>query len=513
MNDGLALLYPYQRRWLDDESRFKAGMWSRQTGKTFAATLEIVRDVLAARTRGEASPWLILSRGERQAREAMRAGVRRHALAFGLAGARRAPLREYDLRAGGRAWRAHEWDAGGGNLVTALPANPDTARGYSRNVYLDEFALHRDSREVWAALYPSVTRGWRIRVTSTPRGEHGKFHELMTTAPGWSRHVVTIHDAVADGLPADPEALRRGLGDPALWRREYECETTGGCRATSSRRASTPPRATRRGFADGPASSAVDQAIRRHLWVAWALEIVGDVAWTREVRVLRGGTFAQRDDALAAMVARFRPVRVAADRTGLGEKPVEDWKRRFGATRVEGWRSPPARKLDLATALRERVEQGRLRLAARRRDPPRPAFGSRRGGADGGAASGRGRERRRPRRPILGGGAGLRGGGGGAPRRGGGRERRKRRRRARRLRPARPPLTARTRGRESDAGDTHALVRRARAARSGRVRGGGARRGGLAAARRRSARRRVRPGADAAPCAAAVGAQTCSRAA
>ena len=375
MNDGLALLYPYQRRWLDDESRFKAGMWSRQTGKTFAATLEIVRDVLAARTRGEASPWLILSRGERQAREAMRAGVRRHALAFGLAAARRASLREYDLRAGGRVWRAHEWDAGGGNLVTALPANPDTARGYSRNVYLDEFALHRDSREVWAALYPSVTRGWRIRVTSTPRGERGKFHELMTTAPGWSRHVVTIHDAVADGLPADPEALRRGLGDPALWRREYECEWGGGddgwlprdlVAACVDAAAGDPA-----GFADGPAFIGVDQAIRRHLWVAWALEIVGDVAWTREVRVLRGGTFAQRDDALAAMVARFRPVRVAADRTGLGEKPVEDWKRRFGATRVEGVAFTPARKLDLATALRERVEQGRLRLPpddATRRD-------------------------------------------------------------------------------------------------------------------------------------------------
>ena len=134
-------------------------MWSRQTGKTFAATLEIVRDVLAARTRGEASPWLILSRGERQAREAMRAGVRRHALAFGLASARRASLREYDLRAGGRVRSALEWDAGGGNLVTALPANPDTARGYSRNVYLDEFALHRDSREVWAALYPQRHAG------------------------------------------------------------------------------------------------------------------------------------------------------------------------------------------------------------------------------------------------------------------------------------------------------------------------------------------------------------------
>ena len=375
MSGSLALLYPYQRRWIDDSARFKVGMWSRQTGKTFAATLEIVRDVLAARAVGRVSPWLILSRGERQAREAMRAGVRRHALAFGLAAARRPSLREFDLRAGGRVWRAHEWDAGGGNLVTALPANPDTARGYSRNVYLDEFALHRDSREIWAALYPTVTRGWRIRVTSTPRDERGKFHELMTSAPGWSRHVVTIHDAVADGLPVDPEALRRGLGDPELWRREYECEWGAGDDGWLSRglvdacvdaAAGDPAR-----FADGPAFIGVDQAIRRHLWVAWALEIVGDVAWTREVRVLRGGTFAQRDDALAAMVTRFRPVRVAADRTGLGEKPVEDWKRRFGADRVEGVAFTPARRLDLATALRERVEQRRLRLppdAATRRD-------------------------------------------------------------------------------------------------------------------------------------------------
>mgnify|MGYP006954172279 CR=1 FL=1 len=30
-----AILYPYQRRWLDDKSRFKIGMFARQTGKTF----------------------------------------------------------------------------------------------------------------------------------------------------------------------------------------------------------------------------------------------------------------------------------------------------------------------------------------------------------------------------------------------------------------------------------------------------------------------------------------------
>ena len=78
-------LYAYQQRWLRDAARFKIGLWSRQIGKTFTTTLEIVDDLMAARARGRASPWLILSRGDRQAREAMRAGIQTHARAYGLA--------------------------------------------------------------------------------------------------------------------------------------------------------------------------------------------------------------------------------------------------------------------------------------------------------------------------------------------------------------------------------------------------------------------------------------------
>ncbi len=48
MSHSAPLLYPYQRRYLADASRFKAGMWSRQTGKTFTTTLEAVLDVLEA---------------------------------------------------------------------------------------------------------------------------------------------------------------------------------------------------------------------------------------------------------------------------------------------------------------------------------------------------------------------------------------------------------------------------------------------------------------------------------
>ena len=40
----LDLLLPYQAQWVADESRFKAGIWSRQSGKDFSTAAEAVRD-------------------------------------------------------------------------------------------------------------------------------------------------------------------------------------------------------------------------------------------------------------------------------------------------------------------------------------------------------------------------------------------------------------------------------------------------------------------------------------
>lgn len=78
-------LYPYQRAWLADKARFKIGMFARQTGKTFTTTLEIVDDCFAAEASGKRARWVILSRGERQAREAIETGVKRHIEAYGAA--------------------------------------------------------------------------------------------------------------------------------------------------------------------------------------------------------------------------------------------------------------------------------------------------------------------------------------------------------------------------------------------------------------------------------------------
>lgn len=42
----LDLLLPYQAQWVADESRFKAGIWSRQSGKDFSTAAEAVRDAM-----------------------------------------------------------------------------------------------------------------------------------------------------------------------------------------------------------------------------------------------------------------------------------------------------------------------------------------------------------------------------------------------------------------------------------------------------------------------------------
>lgn len=63
---------------------------------------------------------------------------------------------------------------------------------------------------------------------------------------------------------------------------------------------------------------------------------------------------------------RYHVVRAALDQTGMGEMPVEEARRRHGAYRIEGVLFTQARKLDLATALKQKFEDRRIRI------PPDP---------------------------------------------------------------------------------------------------------------------------------------------
>jgi len=359
--DPALRLYPYQRAWVQDDARFKIGMMSRQCGKTFTSTLEIALDVARAEAEGRRERWVILSRGERQAREAMNEGVKLHLRAM------RAGFKEYELPFDASV-RALEVELPSGSKVTALPANPDTARGFSANVLLDEFAFHQDSRAIWKALFPVISKpGLKLRVISTPNGKGNKFYDLMTAKDdGWSRHVTDIYQAVADGLPRDVEELRRGAGDPDLWAQEFELKWLDEAsawlpfeliNACEDARAGDPGL-----YVGGPCFVGVDVAIRNDLFVIAVLELVGDVLWLRELVVRKRATFAEQDALLDAVMERYRVIRACMDRTGMGEKPVEDAQRRHGALRVEGVLFTAANKLTLATSGKEVFEDRRIRI-------------------------------------------------------------------------------------------------------------------------------------------------------
>lgn len=362
-------LYGYQQRWLKDRSRFKLGRFARQTGKTFTTTLEIVDDVLEAEARTVKSPWNILSRGERQAREAMEEGIFRHLEAYGrsLKSLGVEEIEFYDEDSGLKR-KALQVIISKLNKITALPSNPDTARGFSSNLYLDEFAFHADSRKIWAAAFPIVSAaGYKLRVTSTSNGKNNKFFDLATGKDdGWSRHFVDIYQAVADGCPRNIEELRLALNDEDIWDQEFLLKWLDEASAWLSYDLINAVEHDHAGmpenYAGGPCFGGEDIGRRRDNWVCWIAELVGDVLWTREVTVKKRISFAEQDAIRDEMFQKYRILRYCMDQTGMGEKPVEDAQSKHGSSRVEGVLFTAPNKLHLATVGKEHFEDRRIRI-------------------------------------------------------------------------------------------------------------------------------------------------------
>ena len=371
---------PYQKAWIADDSRFKIGMFARQTGKTFSTGGECADDCFKGWIEDRRTRWVILSRGERQAAEMMTEVIKPFTKAFyevynTLLKGGEPTFHEGEFRAPQEkgpdaVYKALEVAFPNGSRITALPANPDTARGFSANVILDEFAFHAKSREIWAALFPVISKGrQKLRVISTPNGKGNKFYELMTAEDTvWSRHVVDIYEAVRQGLDRDIDMLRKGMADPDAWAQEYELQwldeasawldydLIGSCEH---------PAAGLPGlYQGGPCFVGVDIAARGDLFVIWVQEQVGDVLWTREVITRRRATFFEQDQLLADVFRRYHVVRCRMDQTGMGEKPVEDAKRRHGESRVEGVIFSAAAKLDMATVLKEAMQDRKARIPA-----------------------------------------------------------------------------------------------------------------------------------------------------
>ena len=354
------MLLPYQKRWVQDKSRFKIWLAARQIGKSFASTLETVDDSLERKTL-----WIHLSSGQRQSLE-LAEKVKAHLDAYRIAAE---ALEDYFFE-GEERYTQLEYRLPNGSRHLFLPANPATARGYSGNLNLDEFAFHRDSKAIWAAVFPIVTRNpeFKVRITSTPNGKANQFFELWERGEGWSRHRTTIYDAVREGLQIDPEELERAIADPIAWQQEYLLEFVDEGSAFIPYDLILAAEADTLSDEWDPdqAYLGMDIARRRDLTVIWVDEVVGDVAWARKVIELHNTPFHAQLEALSALLPRVR--RACIDATGMGEMLAEEARRKFG-WKVEPVHFNLATKADLAQSLRlgfedrkERIPSGNPRI-------------------------------------------------------------------------------------------------------------------------------------------------------
>lgn len=215
---ALGIMLPFQRRFIDDRSPGSVWEASRQIGKSFALTFKSILETAL-------SPRPIESvYGSASARQVFRSGreMRRHIKALSL-------LTEGKLAPDkNNAWLIA---FPGDRFLNLVPSNPDTIPGFSGNVYLDEFALHKDDWGIWRAAVPAITRGYGVRVASTHRGTKSKFYGLVKNK-NYSHHRTSIHDAIKDGLVIRDEEgkirtienLRDLVADPMVWLEEYELE-------------------------------------------------------------------------------------------------------------------------------------------------------------------------------------------------------------------------------------------------------------------------------------------------
>ena len=387
----------YQKRWVEDGSRFKIGRVTRQGGKTFEATLEAVLDCHEHKVL-----WVCLSRGERQSKELI-AQAKVHAKAIGAA----VEELESTFKGEDAEYKMLEIVFSNGSRIIGLPANPDTARGWSGNILLDEFALHKDSRAIWRALFPTITRGYKIRIISTPFGKKNKFYELCTEDNGYSKHLVPIAKAIQEGLilkdengkPSTIEALKKAFGDDEGWAQEYDVEFIDEATAwltyeliatVESDEADfmpawlipiikdaeeaykiykktkiAPPPLKDYPDIDGDLYIGFDVARRRNLSIIWLDEYKNNIAWTRAVIELPKAPFFIQRRIMFWLLGHPKTRRACIDKTGLGENIAEDCIDFYGEYKVEGVDFTVANKEALATGLKKNFDdlQSRIPMA------------------------------------------------------------------------------------------------------------------------------------------------------
>lgn len=352
----LTTFYAYQLEWLLDLGDFTLILKSRQIGASHTVAAKIVLLALLGET------TTVISIGERESDEVVDKGER-HAQILVALGSRWARAASKEGHRKGNELRF----ASGGRIV-ALPST-SAGRGFTGNVFLDEFAYHGNRAEkVWDAAAAVTMHGGRLCVVSTPNGIGNLFYELWTDPQkhrGYMLHETTIHDALDDGLARTPEARKALLdkcwkmarGDARIFAQLFEGS-----------------------FLDDAQQYIPTELVDQALWLSGPVPVVegftvagldigleNDLtalvvvrvdskghAWVVDLKTCKRTAWDEQQVMILASAQAWDFKLISVDATGLGLVPAEMLKKHLGRNRVDLVHFTQPSKAELATGMFER---------------------------------------------------------------------------------------------------------------------------------------------------------------
>lgn len=374
-----ATFYGFQHDWLFEDGRLAICNKSRQIG-TSHTTAAV--GVLWGAFHGELTT--IISIGQLESDEVLDK-CKRHVgvlqkLGSTMARTVRANSSEIVFATGGR--------------ILALPSSG--GRGFSGNVFLDEFAYQEHSGKVWDAAAPVTLLGHKMRVVSTPNGIGNDFHQLweraiatdVEPAPGlehlgkqksaWRTHEIPLSLALAQSYPVDLQhCWELAKGDPRLFEQMFNCsfldnilqyipgEVIAECLSAEVLNAGDP-------IEGGEYYAGLDIGREADLTCLIVLRMNGRRATMVFLKTMKRTDSDGLEEMVSAAFKKYKLKRLCIDSTGLGTFPADRIKKQHSERidvphrrpRVEAINFGPKSKESLATGLYAAMTGGNLVLPA-----------------------------------------------------------------------------------------------------------------------------------------------------
>ena len=378
---GFTYFLPYQAAWKNDDSPLRICVKARQVGLSHVDTYDSV--IKAAAKKGK-DVW-VMSRDEVQSGQYV-GGSKRWARALGYAAQ---DLGEQIFTmANGKPVKIRVLTFASGHSIYALSSNPDAIVGKSGHVKLDEFALHKDQRKLYAVAKPVTQWGGTLSIISTHRGKHTTFNQILTDIKEngnpmhWSLHEIPIQLAVDQGIvdkineasgrdETRDQWLQRQRAeciDEEQWLQEYCCVPADEATAfiTYDMLTACEDPTCIKPFeylttCQNPLYLGMDVARHRHLCVIDVGEKIGDLVYDRLRLEMLDQTYTYMQEQLYRLLELPQMQRACIDSSSFGDQISEQAAHRFPWI-VERYQFTSASKQILAYGLHADFTEHRLRI-------------------------------------------------------------------------------------------------------------------------------------------------------